>query len=326
MRLITNLDPSTYDEVERLVETSDYRDVNQFIRVAVQNQISLEGEGSVEKQISDQHTPWGRTIPDGIPVDEPFEMSREDLLFFQQYYRFFPLVVVLVELAEQTAQKGGPIRLSKFRSVMKESVEPVRNRIKSWEDEHDIKRKNRKSTGLAKIDVENPEYSMKRFLDHYVGRIRQRDRQPISFGNETAFISYRPIKEENECLVQLTPEGRNLVELGNPLLQSGPESPPLSPEEAEYIVDHLRENLDEEYLFIRETHEIISGIDDETYTSEIDQFRDFLVSSPGLGDAPSDDRVRSMTAGVLSRMVELGLLDRGRKRGIYTVNQHPDEM
>lgn len=326
MRVIANLDPGTYDKVERLVETGDYQDVNQFIRVAVQNQISIEGEGSAGGQTPEQTTPWGRTVPEGIPVDERFEMPRDDLLFFQQYYRFFPLVVVLVELAEQTAQNEGPIRLSKFRTIMKASAEPIRDRIKSWENENDVKRKNRKSTGLPKIDVKNPEYSMKRFLDHYVGRIRQRDGQPISFGNETAFISYRPMDEEDECLVQLTPEGRDLVKLGNPLLQSGPENPPLSPEEAEYIVDHIRENLDEEYRFMSKVHEIIAEIDDETYTSEIDRFRDFLVSSPGLEDDPSDDRVRSMTAGVLSRMVELGLLDRGRKRGIYTVNQHPDEI
>lgn len=326
MRVIANLDPGTYDKVERLVETGDYQDINQFIRVAVQNQISLEGEDSAGEQTLEQTSLWGRTIPEGIPVDERFEMSRNGLLFFQQYYRFFPLVIVLVELAERTAQNEGPIQLSKFRTVMKGSVEPIRDRIKSWEDENDVKRKHRKSTGLPKIEVKNPEYSMKRFLDHYVGRIRQRDGKPISFGNEAAFISYRPIEEEDECLVQLTPEGRDLVEIGNPLLQSGPENPPLSPEEAEYIVHHIRENLDEEYRFMCNVYNIIAGINDETYTSEIDQFREFLVSSPGLDDEPSDERVRSMTAGVLSRMVELELLDRGRKRGTYIINQHPNQI
>lgn len=332
MRVITNLDPSTYDKVEELVETRGYRDIDQFIRTAVQNQISLEHEeistlSADTKQPTTSDVVWSHEIPSNPPIGKPFDMDREDQLLFQQYYRFFPLVVVVAELADLTSNADGPVALSQFRSHMRDAVEEIRNPLREWEDENDVKKTERKSTGLPKTDVKNPDYSMKRFLDHYVGRVRQRDNRPLGFGNDLALISYRPLEDQSKCLVQLTRDGKQLLNLGNPLLANGPDSPTLSGEEKQFLTQQVHDVLPEEHSFITLIYRTLDNDSEETYTQYLEEFEKFLIESPGFSDdKPSEDRVRSMTGGALSRMVELGIMTRGRKRGVYIPQNHPDNI
>lgn len=326
MRVITTLDSETYDQVEKIAREEGYSDVDQFIRVAIQNQISLEkdqetqtGEAAnnVVSGNAEEEEVWGQKVPASPPVDEPYEMNREKLLLFQQYYRFFPLVAVMRELARATDDIGGPIALDEFSEQMQQAVLPIRDSIYDWEQNKGVKKQNRKSTGLPKSDVKNPEYSMRRFLNHYVGKVRRRDNHPKAFGNSLALISYK-IVDEGKCLLQLTPAGRSFVQLGNPLLESGPEEPVLSTDEQEFLIEHIAQTLPEEHRFMKFVQETLDKNGNQSYTNRIDDFREFLADSDSFSDDdPSEERARSHTAGVLSRMVELGVLSRSSRRGVY---------
>jgi Arc/MetJ-type ribon-helix-helix transcriptional regulator len=331
MRIIANLNPDVYDEVEELVKTNGYSSVDQFIRSAVQNQLTLEREGkSVRSEPTEDrgHTDpfWKKDIPANPPLADAYRVNRDEKLLFQQYYRFFPLIVVMAEVARVTSRDSEPIALDKFRSHMEEEVVRIRDPLRDWEAENDVKKTERKSTGLPKSDVKNPDYSMKRFLDHYVGRVRKRDNQPLAIGSDLKFISYRPLQENDGCLVQLTPAGNELLQLGNPILNNGPEAATLSDDERRCIAKQIRDVLPEEYSLMKFVYEVLDDSDGDTYTNYLNKFESFLLDSPGFSDDdPSEDRVRSATAGVLSRMVELGMLERGRRRGVYIPSVHPDE-
>jgi hypothetical protein len=64
----------------------------------------------------------------------------------------------------------------------------------------------------------------------------------------------------------------------------------------------------------------------DSYTQHLDECREYLESAPGFDDDPSENRVRSHTAGALSRMVELGVVTRGKKRGVYDPETPPSEF
>lgn len=334
MRVFSDIDPNTYDRIEELVKEGKYQDVDQFIRVAVQNQLNIEKtdeepatpqrEPQTNKK-SDGGYAWGYTVPDNPPVSSPHQMDRENQLLFQQYYRFFPLIPVLVELAEVTAETGEPAVLEEFRNHIAQEIKPLRDAVVEWEEANNVKKKNRKSTGFPKKDVKNPEYSEKRYLDHFVGKIRKRDLVPKAFPHTLGFIAYEPIDEE-KCLIQLTPAGKKLLQHKNPLLSKGPESPALSRDEQEYIVSHLKENLPAEYQLMEFIYTTLPEGGNETYTTWIDKFGEHLRSVGELDSDATDDRVRSHIAGALSRMVELGILDRGSKRGVYVPATAPEEL
>lgn len=334
MRVFTEIDPDTYDRIEEAVHEGKYRDVDQFLRVAVQNQLNIESSSDNQPQPNSEPQPssksdggysWGYSIPANPPVSSPHEMDRDDQLLFQQYYRFFPLLPVMVELANVTAETGEPAVLDEFRNHIEEEIEPLRDAIVGWEEENDVKKKNRKSTGFPKKDVKNPEYSKKRYLDHFVGKIRKRDLQPQSFGHSLGFISYNPI-DKDRTLLQLTPAGKRLLEFENPLLANGPDAPTLSREEQEYLVTHFKDTLPAEYNLMEFIYETLTDNGNETYTNRLDEFGEYLVSAGELDEGASEERVRSHIAGELSRMVELGILDRGSKRGVYVPSTPPEDL
>lgn len=334
MRVFAEIDPDTYDRIEEAIQDGKYRDVDQFLRVAVQNQLNIENSAGYDENPGPEPQPdnksedgysWGYSVPDNPPVSSPYEMNRDDQLLFQQYYRYFPLIPVMVELASVTAETGEPAVLEEFRDRIEEKIEPLRDAIVDWEDQNDIKKKNRKSTGFPKTDVKNPEYSKKRYLDHFVGKIRKRDLQPQAFGHSLGFISYNPI-DEDRTLIQLTPAGKRLLELENPLLANGPDAPPLSREEQEFIITHIEDTLPTEYELMEFIYEILADNGAETYTNRLDEFGEYLASVGELGEDASDERVRSHIAGELSRMVELGVLDRGSKRGVYVPGTSLEEL
>lgn len=335
MRVFADLDPDTYERIEEAVREGKYSDVDQFIRVSVENQLNIEKSTDEKHALSqaDQEAKgksnesysWGYSLPDSPPLSSPFEMDREKRLFFQQYYRFFPLVPVLVELAIETDKNSEPVVLNEFRDHMAEAIEPLRDAIVGWEEHNDIKKKNRKSTGLPKKDVKNPEYSMKRFLDHFVGKVRKRDLTPKSFPHTLGFISYNPA-DDNKTFIQLTPGGERFLRQGNPLLSEGPDSSTLSIDEQEFIVTHIESTLPAEYRLMEFVYDTIADNGNKTYTNRLDDFTEYLVDTDNFDGETSEKRIRSHISGTLSRMVELGILDRGSKRGVYLPSAPPEKL
>jgi hypothetical protein len=163
---------------------------------------------------------------------------------------------------------------------------------------------------------------MRRYLDHYVGKIRTQKGEPAGFGHDLGYVSFQ--KKEMDWNVQLTLSGVRFVQLGNPLLDNGPEAPTLGEEEQAFIVTTIRNDLSKEYQFMKFVYNVL----DETegsYTNHLEQYRSFLEESDAVGNNPSENNIRSSVGGVISRMVELDIMERGQRRGWYNTKQHPDE-
>ena len=325
MRLFAELEPATYEDIQKLVQDGKYDSIDQFLRVAAQNQLAVErsqGEpqesNSSSKSTASGGRHWRYMPPEEIPTGPPFGEHRDGILLFSQYYRFFPLKCALLKLAELTADTGGAVPLKEAREYVAEEVWPIREGIVDWEDRNDIKKQNRKSTGLPK----DKDQSMKRYLDHYVGKVKTQKGQPAGFGHDLGYVSFQ--EDSMDWEIQLTLTGARFVQIENPLLANGPETPTLNEEEQAFVVTTIRNELDEEYRFMKYVYNVLNE-GEGSYSNQLDQFRDFLEDSPAVGDDPSDNSVRSTAGGAISRMVELGILERGRRRGWYNTKRHPDE-
>ncbi|WP_435161119.1 hypothetical protein [Halorubrum sp. SY-15] len=325
MRLFAELEPAAYEEVQQLVQEGKYDSVEQFLRVAAQNQLAIERSQGDTKQ-SNQSTKteksgarhWKYNPPNKVPTGAPFDDQRDEILLFSQYYRFFPLKCALYKLAGLSADAGGAVSLNEARKYIGEEIWPIREAIVDWEERNDIKKQNRKSTGFPK----DKDQSMKRYLDHYVGKVQTQKGQPAGFGHDLGYVAFQ--EDGADWKIQLTSTGSKFVQMDNPLLRNGPDAPTLSEEEQAFIVATIRNDLDEEYQFMKHVYKILEE-GEESYTNHLDKFRDFLEDSSAVGDDPSDNSVRSNAGGAISRMVELGILERGRRRGWYNTKRHPEK-
>lgn len=342
MRVITNLDGSTYEEVKQLVQRGDYDSIDQFLRVAADNQLALElteniyatsetrtragdvnhefdfdpREGPGESRPAFEEYNWGYTVPEQIPTRAPFALDRGSLLLFSQYYRFLPLIFVLKEVAAATPKEDGAVPLKELQDQVASAVEPLRDALVAWEADHDIKRHERISTGFPKADSENPQRSLERFLKHYVGQFHHEKNEPAGFPHELGFVSIQ--FDDEEPSIQLTPAGVDLLQFTNPVLEHGPvdADQTLNQEEQSYIVTHIRANLGTEFDFMSFIYDTLVE-EGSRYTDHLERFESFLVEVESFSVDPSENRVRSHTAGTISRMVDLGILRRGQRRGHY---------
>jgi Arc/MetJ-type ribon-helix-helix transcriptional regulator len=353
MRLYVDIDPDTYEDMKALVVEGRYESVDQFLRAAADNQLSLERSDPGEHDTahapaqstaestgahttdtsmaaterSAEATPtryeWGYDPPSAPPTRESAPASRGETLLFSQYYRFVPLKFALVELARATDTAGGPVRLAGFRDHVREIVMPLREALAAWEADADVKKQERFSTGFPNPDSKNPERSMKRYLDHYVGHFRSEVGDPEGLGHHLGLVSIQAT--DDEPTIALSTAGVSFISLENPLLAKGPthERSTLSDHERKYLVAHLRRTLPLEYDFVTYVYKILD-YHVGTYTAHMERFRMFLEWAPGFTDDPGDNRVRSHTAGTISRMVDLGLLERGRRRGEYVTVCPPE--
>jgi len=179
-----------------------------------------------------------------------------------------------------------------------------------------VKKQDRFSTGLPNRDSKNPERSMKRYLDHYVGHFQTQAERPGGLGHQIGFVSIEPA--DSEATIALSKAGTLFVSLENPLLANGPaqDRSSLSDDERNYIISQIRRVLPLEYEFMEYVYDILDN-HEGTYTDHMKRYRIFLESAPRFTDEPGENQVRSHTAGTISRMVDLGLLERGSRRGEY---------
>ena len=328
MRIFAELEPSAYEEIEELVQEGKYESVDQFLRVAAQNQLAIErsqenGQAAptqtTDSESGGTHYQWEYTSPQNIPTGYPFDEERERLLLFSQYYRFFPLKCALYYLAELTYIEERPVSIDQAQEYIADEIWPVQKEIHDWEETNDIKKQNKRSTGLPN----DQEGSMSRYLTHYVGKVQTQKERPTGFPHDLGYVSFE--QDGMDWSIQLSDSGAEFVRLTNPLLDNGPEAPTLSEEEQALVVETLRERLDLEYEFMKFIFSVLEQAEG-SYTDHIDEYRQFISESEAISGELSENRVRSQVAGSISRMVELGILERGRRRGWYEPRRHPDEF
>lgn len=345
MKLVIDLPEEMVREVRDAVRRGGYNEPHDFVVTALKNQLEIEeGGGSryqtLEEAIEDYEDDddsGGRaeeeeeTATDGlgkrdytaVPTVSPPDTDRLGMRpLWGQFNRILPVKITVRRLVNSILERNGEegitehaemetVNLGIFRDDTAKVAREFGRKVKEYDERKNRKRGEKMSTALPV--GEDAEKSMKRFKSHFVGSMDKAG----SVNGAPANLLFVNLFQGDINTIGVTDLGLEFAELRNPLLDGGPDSDrPLSDEECEFYIEHVRDEIPEEY----EAMELIARAIEEG-----DDRPDTLTDRVSSIDSEwSQSLAKTMRSGIFSRMYDLGLVSRERvgQRGIqYTLTE-----
>tara|TARA_B110000438_G_scaffold300432_1_gene352808 strand:- start:3063 stop:4019 length:957 start_codon:yes stop_codon:yes gene_type:complete len=202
-------------------------------------------------------------------------------------------------------QGSGPT-IHDFRSAIRASVAPLRALLKQFDEHQGRERGSRTHSSFPNGE----RAATNRFLNHYmIRRARAGETEPSG-----ALYDFGLISVDDSGRVQFTDPGKRFVREPNPIIDNSLEGgPSLSPTERALIVSQVRNNMGEEWAYMRH---IIDGIHIGSNTPSSLLSRIHRRYGPGTKANWSESVIPHMRSGVLGRMQALGFIER-----IFTANR-----
>jgi len=329
MKVLIDVPEEMVREVKEAVKRGGYEDSKEFIRTAIETQIELETseqqtlltfEDAFEEleqsnlSASEQSKERSSNVNQvrGELKNRPFEAIQivgkpdrsrlDDGPLWGQYNRFFPVKLVLRRLANvllNESKNEGWIELEQFSD---QTAKVARDIGKNLAEEDEAKSRGRGEKLAAALPVgDDAQKSMKRFKSHFVG---YSDRNGNLTGSP-AHLLFVDITSESPNKIGLTKVGRQFASIHNPLIDnrlSAEEA--LSQDEVEFLISLFREELSAEYEAILT---IAQAIDEEQ--NRPTQLTERVAT---LEQSWTDAQAKTIRSGLISRMYEMGLVDRYR--------------
>lgn len=347
MKLVVDIPDSIVGRIKQVVEDEGYENPQVFVTTAIENQLEME-ESDVEKfktlneavaefdtgapdssddselEADDVGTDGlGQREYDTVPtVAQPDEDRLPSGPLWGQYNKIFPAKLVVRRLANviQEQNEDGTstppngirwIDLDQFRNETGQLARNYGLQIKEYDEERSRGRGEKLSAGLP--TGEDAEKSVGRFHTHFVGR----SKQDGSLAGAAPSLLFVDITDEDVSRIGITEAGLAFAELYNPLLDRGTNADePLSADERDFYLDHLQEDLPAEYeAMVTATNAIADG------TNRPNELTNQFAQ---VNERWSESKANTMRSGIVSRMHELGLIERERvgQRGIaYTLTE-----
>lgn len=330
MIFLADLSQEQLQEVNKLIDSGRYKDVSQFISTAVVNQIYIEksrhisndgGIGKTGVHLSNKtdqiiangyrkimlseisSNPQTVLMPDFTDLSDSLDESDEDYLWlWGQVNKILPVKIGLRVLYAIIGSQQG-IDLEKFRNQAADIAAGLGRIIKIDEDKKDIIRDRRISTGLPF----NKEFkSILRYKSHFLAYLRK-DKK---FEGAMPFLRFAhlSLNEKGKVLVGLTEPGLGFAKLGNPVIDKQDFTKSLSDEEIDFYLDHITKNVRAESNAMKWLlNSILRGINErEGINTELKkEYNKFWNVSDAV--------INTQRAGLMSRMYELGLIDKEKK-------------
>ena len=321
MKYVIEIPGALEQKVREIISKGEFRDVNHFVNVAVENQLNAE------------QTAWSKqfleSLPDGMPAttieDHPLSSSLQqgpslkttreardeeilDRILWGQYYRFLPVKFSLRLLANQSSDFP---RLASFKDLACSAAEDLGNQLRKL----DVVSGNKSGEKISVSFPEQNDKSRRRFKEQYIGFVRSSDKK--SSGMLLTLRFARIFADRQVELIGLTESGKQFAALDNPVLDKQQASPILSANETQFIVKHLCEKLPQEarHMGVILDNLLGGGKGRSDLNSSLDGF---YRSFQPLGRTWTKDMINLMRAGAMSRMWELGMIEKERSGLLVT--------
>jgi hypothetical protein len=347
VKILVDIPDTLVGRIKQVIDDEMYENPQEFVTTAIENQLELEVSDVEEfktldeavaefdsgaSETSDERGPTiepddvgtdglGQREYDTVPTVTPPDANRLTTgPLWGQYNKIFPAKLVVRRLAnvihgqneDRTSTPRDGIQWIDFKHFWKETAELARNyglQIKEYDAKKSRGRGEKLSAGLPTGD--DAEKSVGRFKTHFVGRAKQDG----SLTGAAPSLRLANITEQDVSRVGITEAGLEFAELYNPLLDMGPEADePLSADERDFYMNHVRQDLPAEHeALVTAAAAIAHGHD------RPDELTDRIAR---LQENWSESMANTMRSGIVSRMHELGLVERERvgQRGIaYTL-------
>lgn len=307
VRILVDIPTNKAEEIAKLIRRGKYNSFQDFIIAAVDNQTYLEENPNPVQSSSDETTrPTSRVaMPTGSSLLGSYtfpivEEPQPDRLYLTKLWalhnRLFPVkltVRVLANLLQETSMPEGYLSAETlYQAVTSEAVRFGKT-LGKYEKQNKLA--SRVSVGLPNGTAEK---SLERFRNSFVGNVVHRQGQSTELLDGAPgilrFVNFMRDKS-GTLLVGLTRAGLSFAELRNPILDDQNYSTPLSIQEADYYLAHIESKVPAELEVCQVLLRAIS--EGKSTPNALTQ----------VGD--EDPAVK---ASQVSRLVELGLLERKR--------------
>ncbi len=294
------------NKIENLVKQEKYQDVYQFIKIALNNQIQEESANPEQKQISENESYPSQIRKHVVESQQdllrmlskvPLEKSQIpppiQSLIWSFYNRFFPVKIIINQLAIMMGTQNSWIELSQLHDTAYDFTEPLSSKLREYEESHNLVRNQKISTGLptpiSEINkgrgFQRPKIQSKviaskmRFIEHFIGKLTSKT-SPFEFKGACFELGLMGVKVDGtNCFVTLTDLGRKFALLENPILDNDQYDKVFSDDESDFIIQKIIPQFKLENIIVTkileeiyEKHHLIADDIDKIFEKEYLQY------------------------------------------------------
>jgi len=323
LRYILDIPPDLAEEINKQIRSGRYRSPQDFMIAAIQNQVYVESQEAVARDsqvsrpleyssavASSFVPPMTRTAVIQLLSSDVAKVKTVPLKNFQrpsvlwgQCNRFFPVKIVTRVAANLAKEYSSDYVL--LGELQEKSAQIARELGKVIEHKDRQLGRKRGTIFSAGLPIGREQDKAKsRFKNQFVGYMAG---NRIEGAAPTLKFLDMIKDEKNSVLAGVTDFGLRFASLSNPLIDLEDYSMSLSAEEVVFLLDHISSEVPGEAKLMRL---ILSGVKEGIATPE-----ELNNRVKGYSSDWGRNEVIMMRAGVVSRMGELGLLER-RKDGV----------
>jgi len=330
MRYIIDLPPTLADGMNKQVRERKYKSPQEFILAAIENQLYIESQalneaaGVADSQVAavSVASPSQPPMKTVAPITPPDLLSRDldgvktvalgtlekpkDL--WGQYNRFFPVKIVARVAANLAKQYDADfVPLWELQEKAAEIARDLGKVIERKDKQLGRKRGTIISAGLP-VGRDTDKATL-RFKNQSVGYVAGTKESGYWVEGAAPTLKFLEMvkDEKNSVRVGITLFGLNFASLSNSVIDIHDYSASLSPEEIDFLLEHITSEIPGEAKLM---HLILSNVKKGVATPEA-----LNGKVKAFYPKQTDNEVVSMRAGAVSRICELGLLER-EKEGV----------
>jgi len=368
MVICVEISERTKQELDALLKVGNYRDYGEAVSMAISNQLVLHKQVSKSKAVvlagrTEQAGPPATTNPHtptvekaevekpvlcvpaifaSLPMDKnsalepaplpddvfvPGQSVPVDRWIFGQHNKLLPAKAscrALAWLLKEPENGSQGVLLSKATAEISEQAVRLGDYLRFLDDKFEVNRDDAFSTAFPFSGAESEDKARLRYSNQFVASMSKQGRL-TSLLIDLKLINHARSKSPK---ILLTNAGWNFARLKNPILDSLPsENIPakLSEEERAFLLDHVHEHVPTEDFAYRTILQAIS--DGEDTPEKLDAILRRHLSA--RSDRPFTDAfITTQRSGAISRMADLGLIDRVRDgiRVTYVVAQQGNKF
>ncbi|WP_016939527.1 hypothetical protein [Nitrosopumilus sp. SJ] len=336
MLIKVDIDSDLYKKIEDLVKDGKYDDLYDFIKIALNNQIqeeqsesSTEGIGSskpldleIKKNIKEMQRELHGLLT-GVETEKNEIILSYGSMIWTFYNRFFPVKIIVRTLANLiTSTNKIWFSLDELREKSFEYAERVSDQLKAYEDENELGRNEKLSTGLPlpKSETKNLKGVKKkkkldkiaaselRFKEQFVGRFLKKDLDFKGACFELGLV--RAKINDDGCFLTLSDLGKEFAILENPILDEDRFDSNFSNEEVKLIRKQIISKFDFENKVVKR---IMKELETKKMSSDEldDVFKEEWIEYLRIHNPDEADKVYSVTServATMGRLAELKLV------------------
>jgi Arc/MetJ-type ribon-helix-helix transcriptional regulator len=316
MKIISDLPEYIVTKIHKLVSEGRYPSISDFLMIAVENQLTLEGmetTDNVNQSLNELESPLGsrkgqyQYPTEDIPIldlsPQPTSDNLWDLWIWGQINRILPIKFAARLLAIESAQQGNFPDKTAFNKISSEVARDFGLFLEKQDSKFNKLRDEKLSTGFPIGKIK--EKSQDRFWSQFVGY--QRNNGTLTGGLFDFSLANITNNDNGKYNIGLNPQGLALAKLPNPVIDYQEYENSLSDGEIEFFLNHIHSYVPGEASL----YKILLGLFNEGVIRREDinnKLSDFVI-----GSGWSKGLISTQRSGAISRMFEMNLISKKRK-------------